>query len=160
MVVTWRNGEVSTPSVAMPMHTISTAWSARAAFEKVRPADYWGMSLLAWRRNYHFFRDNYSEGYVEISSICIHVMVVTFLLLFLYFSVLIVYISSAAEHHYADCLIQQDWSDLPKEVVASKQQLCHTSKTSGGFWLSRVRAGRNAHEDFCWVTYVFRFRLT
>jgi hypothetical protein len=44
-----------------------------------------------------------------------------------------VYISSAAEHHYADCLIEQDWSDLPKKVVVSEQQLCHTSKTSGGF---------------------------
>jgi hypothetical protein len=57
----------------------------------------------------------------------------TILLIFLYFSVLFVYISSAAEHHYADCLIEQDWSDLPKKVVVSEQQLCHTSKTSGGF---------------------------
>ena len=46
---------------------------------------------------------------------------------------LIIYISSDAEHHCADCLIQKDWSDLPKKVVVSKQQLCHTSKTSGGF---------------------------
>jgi len=40
MVATWRNGEVSTPSVVLPMHTISTACAARDAFEKHRPADY------------------------------------------------------------------------------------------------------------------------
>ena len=94
------------------------------------------MSLLAYRTTYHFLSDNYSEGPVKLCAICIQVTVVTIILLFLYFSVLIVlivYISSAAEHHYADCLIQQDWSDLPKKVVVSKQQLCHTSKTSGGF---------------------------
>ena len=50
MVVTGRNGEISKPSVALPMHTISTAVDmvhvARDALEKLRPADYGGMSLL------------------------------------------------------------------------------------------------------------------
>jgi hypothetical protein len=51
MVVTGRNGGVSKPSAVLPMHTISTAVHlvhvARNAFEKRRPADYGGMSVLA-----------------------------------------------------------------------------------------------------------------
>jgi len=80
----------------------------------------------------------------------LHDIVVAILLLFLNFSVLIMYSSSAAENRYGDCLIQKDWSDLPKKVVVSKQQLCRTFKTSGVFQLSWVSAGRNAHEEFYW----------
>ena len=88
MVVTGRNGEISKPSVALPMHTISTAVDmvhvARDALEKLRPADYGGMSLLAQRTLYYFFSDDNSEVHVKLCAIFIHFIVVAILLLLLY----------------------------------------------------------------------------